>query len=118
MIDLEPHPDPEVEIVLGDLAEPSVVEASLAGGIAAIVHLAAVTSVLALCEHPERTYRTNVAATASLLEAARKAGVRALVFASTNAVVGPDGRPGRSTESVRAAAADAVRRNEGRGARC
>ncbi|HWK18643.1 MAG TPA: NAD-dependent epimerase/dehydratase family protein [Solirubrobacteraceae bacterium] len=100
VIDLEPHPDPDVEIVLGDLAEPDVVRASLAGGISAIVHLAAVTSVLRSVKQPELTYRTNVAATAGLLEAARTAGVRSLVFASTNAVVGPMDGPAIAESSV------------------
>jgi UDP-glucose 4-epimerase len=89
VIDLEPHPDPAVEIVIGDLVEPEVIEASLEGGIDAIVHLAAVTSVLRSLQHPELTHRTNVTATAALLEAARISGVTSLVFTSTNAVVGP-----------------------------
>lgn len=63
--------------------------AALSGGIDAIVHLAAVTSVLRSVEQPELTYRTNVQATHGLLEGARKAGVTALAFASTNAVTGP-----------------------------
>ncbi|HEY5317965.1 MAG TPA: NAD-dependent epimerase/dehydratase family protein [Solirubrobacteraceae bacterium] len=89
VIDLKPHPDPAVEIVIGDLAEPQTIAASLEGGIDAIVHLAAVTSVLKSVEQPELTQRTNVTATAALLEAARVAGVGTLVFTSTNAVVGP-----------------------------
>jgi UDP-glucose 4-epimerase len=89
VVDLLPHPDPDVEIVQGDLAEPDVLDASLQGGFDAVVHLAAVTSVLRSLEHPELTYRTNVAATAALLEGARKAGVKQLAFASTNAVTGP-----------------------------
>jgi UDP-glucose 4-epimerase len=99
VIDLNPHPDPAVEIVIGDLAEPEVIEASLAGGIDAIVHLAAVTSVLKSLEHPELTQRTNVTATAALLEAARVAGVKTLVFTSTNAVVGPMEGPAISESS-------------------
>jgi UDP-glucose 4-epimerase len=89
VVDLQPHPDPGVEIVLGDLADPAVLGSALEGGIDAVVHLAAVTSVLRSLEHPDLTYRTNVAATYGLLEGARAAGVRALVFASTNAVTGP-----------------------------
>jgi UDP-glucose 4-epimerase len=89
VIDLEPHPDPSVDIVVGDLADPEVVSASLEGGVDAVVHLAAITSVLRSLEAPELTYRTNVAATAALLEAGRHAGVRTLAFASTNAVTGP-----------------------------
>jgi UDP-glucose 4-epimerase len=99
VIDLNPHPDPAVEIVIGDLAEPEVIEASLAGGIDAIVHLAAVTSVLKSLEHPELTQRTNVTATAALLEAARVAGVKTLIFTSTNAVVGPMEGPAISESS-------------------
>jgi len=93
VIDLKPHPDPDVDIVVGDLADPDVLWASLEGGFDAVVHLAAVTSVLRSLEQPELTYRTNVAATAELLEAARRAGVKALAFASTNAVTGPMDAP-------------------------
>lgn len=93
VIDLQPHPDPDVEIVQGDLADPDVCAAALDGGFDFVVHLAAVTSVLRSLEQPELTYRTNVAATAGLLEGARHAGVRALVFASTNAVTGPMDAP-------------------------
>lgn len=93
IVDLQPHPDPGVEIVRGDIAEPEVLEAALEGGFDGIVHLAAVTSVLRSLEHPELTFRTNVAATAALLEAGRAAGATALVFASTNAVTGPTDAP-------------------------
>jgi UDP-glucose 4-epimerase len=89
VVDLQPHPDPAVEIVVGDIAEPHVVEQALDGGFDAIVHLAAVTQVLNSLEQPELAFRTNVAATALLLEAARGAGVAAFAFASTNAVIGP-----------------------------
>jgi UDP-glucose 4-epimerase len=92
-VDLQPHPDPEVEIVQGDLADPEVLQAALDGGFDFVVHLAAVTSVLRSLDHPELTYRTNVAATQGLLEAARAAGVSALAFASTNAVTGPMDAP-------------------------
>ena len=89
VVDLQPHPDPGVDTVLGDIAEREVLDAALQGGFDGIVHLAAVTSVLRSLEHPELTFRTNVAGTAEVLEAGRAAGVTALVFASTNAVVGP-----------------------------
>jgi UDP-glucose 4-epimerase len=100
VLDLLAHPDPSVEIVSGDLVEPDVRAAALAGGVDFVVHLAAVTSVLRSIEQPELTYRTNVAATHGLLEDARRAGVKALVFASTNAVTGPMDAP-RITEAQR-----------------
>lgn len=89
VVDLRPHPDPTVDLVQGDIADGAVVEAAFAGGIDAVIHLAAVTSVLKSIEHPEETYQTNVAGTHRILEGARAAGVKALVFASTNAVTGP-----------------------------
>jgi UDP-glucose 4-epimerase len=93
VVDLKPHPDPSVEIVQGDIAEPATIEAAFDGGFDAVVHLAAVTSVLRSLEQPELTFRTNVAGTALLLEGARGAGVRSLAFASTNAVTGPMDAP-------------------------
>jgi UDP-glucose 4-epimerase len=89
VVDLQAHPDPDVEIVRGDIGEQDVLDAALEGGFDGIVHLAAVTSVLRSVEHPELTFRTNVAATSALLESGRAAGATALVFASTNAVTGP-----------------------------
>jgi UDP-glucose 4-epimerase len=89
VLDLTPHPDPAVDVVLGDIADRAVLDRALDGGFESIVHLAAVTSVLRSLEHPVRTYETNVAGTANVLEAGRAAGVNSLAFASTNAVVGP-----------------------------
>jgi UDP-glucose 4-epimerase len=89
VVDLKPHPDPAVDIVVGDIADPEVLSEAFAGGIDSVVHLAAVTSVLRSVENPEGTFATNVAGTHRILEAAREAGVASLVFASTNAVTGP-----------------------------
>ncbi len=89
VVDLQPHPDPEVDLVQGDIAETEVLESAFDGGFDGVVHLAAVTSVLKSVEHPVLTHRTNVEGTAMVLEAARHAGATALVFASTNAVAGP-----------------------------
>jgi UDP-glucose 4-epimerase len=100
VVDLQPHPDPSVEVVIGDIADPAVLERAFAGGFDSIVHLAAVTSVLRSIEHPDLTYRTNVAGTHNLLEAGRAAGVKSLAFASTNAVTGPMEQP-KITETAR-----------------
>jgi UDP-glucose 4-epimerase len=89
VVDLQPQPDPAVDLIQGDLGDASVLEECFSERPEWIVHLAAVTSVLRSLEHPDQTYRTNVAATHALLEAARNAGASALVFASTNAVTGP-----------------------------
>ena len=100
IVDLRPHPDPEVEIVLGDIADAATIEAAYDGGVDYVVHLAAVTSVLKSMQQPELTYQTNVAGTHRVLEGAREAGVRAFVMASTNAVTGPMDEP-KITERAR-----------------
>ena len=93
VVDLQPHPDPTVDVVIGDIAEAEVLQSAFAGGFDSVVHLAAVTSVLRSLEQPELTYRTNVEGTHRVLEAARAAGVTSLAFASTNAVTGPMEEP-------------------------
>jgi UDP-glucose 4-epimerase len=93
VVDLKLHPDPQVDIVVGDIADAAVLERAFDGGIDSVVHLAAVTSVLRSIERPEVTYQTNVAGTHRVLEAARQAGVTSLAFASTNAVTGPMEEP-------------------------
>jgi UDP-glucose 4-epimerase len=93
VVDLNPHPDPAVDVVVGELADADVLDAAFDGGIDSVVHLAAVTSVLRSVENPGGTFETNVAGTHALLEAARVAGVSSLAFSSTNAVTGPMDAP-------------------------
>jgi UDP-glucose 4-epimerase len=100
VVDLQPHPDPAVDVVIGDIADSAVLERAFAGGFDSVVHLAAVTSVLRSLEQPELTFRTNVAGTAAVLEAGRAAGVTSLAFASTNAVTGPMEEP-KITEAAK-----------------
>jgi len=99
VIDLQPHPDPDVDIVVGDIADPAALQRAYAGGMDSVVHLAAVTSVLKSIEEPEKTFRTNVIGTNAVLEGAKAAGVSSLAFASTNAVTGPMTTP-RISESL------------------
>jgi UDP-glucose 4-epimerase len=89
VVDLVEHADPRVDLVQGDIADAAVLERAFDGGFDAVVHLAAVTSVLRSIERPQLTYETNVLGTHNVLEAARQAGVSALALASTNAVTGP-----------------------------
>ena len=100
--DREP-PDPDwddgVLTVTGDLAERATREAAFEPGVAAVVHLAAVTSVLRSVDSPMRTFRENVVITQELLELARARGTSAFVLASTNAVVGSVGEA-TITESI------------------
>jgi UDP-glucose 4-epimerase len=86
--DLRAFPDPEVRSVTGDLCDPGVPERAVSPGTDVIIHLAALTSVLASVNDPVSTYRLNVDATARLLERARENEVGAFLLASTNAVTG------------------------------
>src|ERR1700759_47807 len=100
VVDLQPHPDSDIDIVIGDIADPAVLERALDGGFDSIVHLAAVTSVLRSVEQPELTFRTNVIGTNAVLAAGHAAGVTSLAFASTNAVTGPMTAPKISEAAV------------------
>jgi UDP-glucose 4-epimerase len=100
VLDLKPHPDASVDIVIGDICDRETVDRSLHGGFDSIVHLAAITSVLRSLEHPVLTYETNVAGTFNVLEAGRAAGVTSLAFATTNAVTGPMTAPKISEAAV------------------
>jgi UDP-glucose 4-epimerase len=99
VVDLQPHADPDVDIVIGDIVDRAALERAFDGGMDSVVHLAAETSVLKSIEQPEKTFRTNVIGTNAVLEAGRAAGVTSLAFASTNAVTGPMTTP-RISESL------------------
>lgn len=100
VVDRIPHPDSDVYSVVGELDDPTVLDAALdAGDVRGVVHLAAITSVLRSVEQPVQTYEANVAVTQHLLEGCRTRGIERFVMASTNAVVGNVGHT-RVDESV------------------
>ena len=98
--DLRAFPDPAVRSVVGDLCDPDGPRRAVRPGTDVIIHLAAVTSVLASVADPVSTHRLNVDATARLLELAREYEVGTFLFASTNAVVGNVGRASISEQTV------------------
>jgi UDP-glucose 4-epimerase len=98
--DLRAFPDPEVRSVTGDLCDPDGAARAVLPGTDVIIHLAAVTSVLASVQDPVSTHRLNVDATARLLESARENEVGTFLFASTNAVTGNVGRAVISEQTV------------------
>jgi UDP-glucose 4-epimerase len=87
------HPD--ARLVVGSYGDPAVIGPLLeAERPDAILHCAARSLVGESVRDPARYYRDNVAGGVTLLEAARAAGVGALVFSSTAAVYGvPDATP-------------------------
>ena len=71
----------------GDVRDRSVVQKCVRGA-EAIVHLAAQSGVVSSIRDPDHDYSVNVLGTFNILEAARQAGVRNVVFASSSAAIG------------------------------
>src|ERR1700745_3411807 len=92
--DLRAFPDTAFRSVIGDLCDPDGPGRAVLPGTDVIIHLAAITSVLASVQDPVSTHRLNVDATARLLELARENEVGTFLLASTNAVVGGGSAPG------------------------
>jgi nucleoside-diphosphate-sugar epimerase len=77
----------EIELIPGDLRDESVLTKATAG-MDFIYHQAAFVSVPASLQDPDTCFECNVTGTSKLLSAARKAGVRRVVLASSAAVYG------------------------------
>jgi UDP-glucose 4-epimerase len=88
-------PHPAARLVVATYADEAATRALLRDeGVEAILHCAARSLVGESVADPAKYYRDNVAGGVALLEAARLAGVRRLVFSSTAAVYGvPDTTP-------------------------
>ena len=82
---LAEHPD--VELIEADRADPPVAEAAVSG-VECAIHMAAIPSAPRSVQEPRRARRANVDATRALLLAARDAGVRRVVLASSSSVYG------------------------------
>ena len=82
---LSGHPD--IEMIEADLGKRQVADEAVAG-IDCVIHLAAIPSVPRSVREPRRSHRANVEATHELLLAARDAGVRRVVLASSSSVYG------------------------------
>src|SRR5688500_8158605 len=76
-----------VELVVGSVAEPRVVS-EVMEGVTRVVHLAARPSVPGSCADPVLYDVTNVHGAVVVFEAARRAGVERVAYASSSAVYG------------------------------
>ncbi len=79
----------EVDLRSGSITDTSAVAAAVEG-VDVVFHLAAMVSVPASMADPVSCAQLNVTGLLSVLEAAEKAGVKRLVFASSAAVYGDD----------------------------
>ncbi|MEU7869972.1 NAD(P)-dependent oxidoreductase [Dactylosporangium sp. NPDC049140] len=81
-----PPPATAEHSVTGDAGDPATVRAALAGGVDAVVHLAAIPSPL---DHPAiDVFAGNTRATFNVLEECARAGVRRAVIASSYSILG------------------------------
>jgi len=83
--DLQNIADLNAEQVTGDLREPASIEKAMAG-CEVVFHVAA--DYRLWVRDPEEMYRSNVEGTRGLLEAARKNGIRRVVYTSSVATMG------------------------------
>ncbi|HEX7298035.1 MAG TPA: NAD-dependent epimerase/dehydratase family protein [Solirubrobacteraceae bacterium] len=89
------HPASEVDRVVVDLLDLDAVEAAMKG-CDAVVHLAAAADVDEVAREPAHAEAVNARGTLNVLEAARRAGVNRVVYASTIWVYG--NRTGTASE--------------------
>lgn len=73
--------------VSGDITN-SIIQSDICRDASTIIHLAAISGIKACSDHPTSSFAINVLATQQLALAAKKAGVRRFVFASSSAVYG------------------------------
>lgn len=85
--DLRPIADaaPDEEAMTGDLTVPGVAETAMQG-VDCVIHLAGIPRETG--GTPEQILNVNVIGTQRMFEAARQAGVRRFIFASSNHVIG------------------------------
>jgi UDP-glucose 4-epimerase len=76
-----------VEVVTGDLADPAAVEAAVRGA-GVIFHLGAIASVQRGIEEPARMHAVCATGTLHVLDAARRHGVRRVVYAASASAYG------------------------------
>ena len=91
---------PALEVVEGDIRDPAAVRAALTGA-ERVFHLAALADIVPSIQAPQAYFTTNVDGTFVVLEAARAAGVRKLVYAASSSCYGiPDVYPTRETAPI------------------
>jgi UDP-glucose 4-epimerase len=88
----------DIELVEGDIRDAETVEEAV-DGVQMVLHEAALPSVSRSVKAPVTSTAVNVEGTVKLLSAARHAGVRRLVFASSSSVYG-DGHELPKTEAM------------------
>jgi UDP-glucose 4-epimerase len=79
--------NPDLAIIEGDVADPAAVEAATAG-VERVFHLAARADIVPSIQEPEAYFRANVDGTFAVLEAARRHGIKRLVYVASSSCYG------------------------------
>jgi len=82
-----PASNPLLEFIEGDMRNAATVKEAMLG-ISHVVHLAAQVSVVASLEDPEFSAQQNIIGYLNVLDAAKNAGVKRMVYASSAAIYG------------------------------
>lgn len=82
-----PDTHPLMEFIEGDMRDADTVKAAMQG-ISHVVHLAAQVSVVASLEDPQFSAQQNIIGYLNVLDAAKNAGVKRMVYASSAAIYG------------------------------
>src|SRR4051812_36693017 len=93
------HIVPAPELVRGSVADPVAVAGAVAG-CEAVFHLAAMASVAKSIEDPLASHAVCATGTLNVLDAARRAGVKRVVYAASSSAYGPAADPAGLTEDT------------------
>lgn len=94
-----PEAAARLEFIEGDIRDAATC-ADAAAGMDRVIHLAALGSVPLSMEKPALCHDINVTGTLNMMLAARDAGIRRFVYASSSAVYGDDALPAKREESI------------------
>lgn len=89
----------DIRLIEGSLVDPAAVGRALEG-VEDVLHQGALPSVPKSVAHPIETHHANVTGTLQLLEGARRAGVRRLVYAASSSAYGDHDAPRKSEDLV------------------
>jgi dTDP-glucose 4,6-dehydratase len=92
--------NPNYEFIRGDIADRELVDKVFSKGVDYIINFAAESHVDRSIDNPMGFVRTNIMGTQTLLDAARKYGVKKYVQISTDEVYGSLGKKGLFTEKT------------------
>jgi UDP-glucose 4-epimerase len=90
---------PGVELIEASLIDPAAVARAVQGA-GVVYHLGALASVARSVEAPLNTHAACATGTLHLLDAARKSGVRRVVYAASSSAYGGHSSPGGQTEDL------------------